>query len=164
MELCQRNKAPISDILKAGLLRIGRPMPEVEKSMEDAALREMASQRARIRPLSVVADVAPLIGLLGTVVGMLDAFRTASQEGLGKAETLAEGIYLALETTVAGLIIAIPAMLFAALFVARLERYMRETDEQLMEVMPVLGRMQLTGSDAAAPRSAPANNPLMAGR
>lgn len=153
-QLCQRNPSPAAAILKAGLLRVGRPSTEIEKAMEDAAAREAAALRARLRPLSVIANVAPLIGLLGTVVGMLEAFRVASQAGLGKAELLAEGIYLALETTVAGLIIAIPAMLCAAYFNARTERLLRDTDERLMDVLPAFARFEQRGTPAAAPSSA----------
>ena len=82
--LGESSPSPIARILKAGVIRAGRPLPEVEKSMEDAAAREMASLRSRNRPLTVVGNVAPLVGLLGTVVGMIFAFSTASQTGLGK--------------------------------------------------------------------------------
>jgi len=142
LELCDRFAVPVAAILKAGLLRSGRPLPEVEKAMEDAAAREVSSIRSKTRPLTVIGSVAPLVGLLGTVVGMILAFHTTSQEGTGKAELLAEGIYLALLTTAAGLTIAIPCMLLAAYFNAKLERYMREIDEQLMEAMPAFAEME----------------------
>ena len=142
--LCEQFTAPAAMILKAGVLRAGRPLPEVEKGMEDAAVRESSAVRSKVRPLSVIASVAPLIGLLGTVVGMIFAFHTTSQipTGGNKGELLAEGIYLALLTTAAGLTIAIPAMLFAAFFNARLEKYLREIDEQVMEAIPILGAME----------------------
>ena len=155
--ICQRSESPISNILKAALLRAGRPTTEVEKSMEDATVREMAVLRSRIRPLNVVASVAPLVGLLGTVVGMIMAFRMASQAGLGKAELLAEGIYLALETTVAGLVIAIPCLLFAAMFHGRTERFLREIDVVLMDALPCFDDMQRPDG----PRSASSGNPLL---
>jgi biopolymer transport protein ExbB len=140
--LANSSVSPIGRILKAGVLRAGRPLPEVEKSMEDALSREMASMRSRNRPLSVVGNIAPLVGLLGTVVGMIFAFSTASQVGLGKADELAKGIYLALLTTAGGLTIAIPSMLAAAWFGARAERFMREIDEILLETMPSFARME----------------------
>ena len=92
VELCEKKPSPIANILQAGLLRRGRPVPEVEKSMEDAAAREMAEIRGGIKPLSIVGNIAPLVGLLGTVLGMIIAFRTASQEGLGRGELMAQGI------------------------------------------------------------------------
>jgi len=141
-QLCEGVTSPVAKILHAGLLRSGRPVNEVEKSMEDAAAREMAAIRGGIKPLSVVGSVAPLVGLLGTVLGMIIAFRTASQEGLGRGELMAQGIYMALLTTAAGLTIAIPCLLLAALYNARVERYFREIDESLMDTMPCFARME----------------------
>jgi biopolymer transport protein ExbB len=141
-KLCEGVTTPVAKILQAGLLRGGRPVNEVEKSMEDAAAREMAAIRGGIKPLSVVGSVAPLVGLLGTVLGMIIAFRTASQEGLGRGELMAQGIYMALLTTAAGLTIAIPCLLLAALYNARVERYFREIDESLMDTMPCFARME----------------------
>jgi biopolymer transport protein ExbB len=155
LTLCEQNPSPMASVLRAGLLRAGRPLPEIEKGFEDALVREMAELRARVRPLSVAANVAPLVGLLGTVVGMLEAFRVASQAGLGKAELLAEGIYLALETTVAGLLIAIPALLCAAYFSSRGERFVREIGDQMNETLPALAQ---AGQRSTRSTSA---NPLM---
>jgi biopolymer transport protein ExbB len=141
-ELCGRYPSVIATILKAGLLRAGRPVSEVEKAMEDAAARELGALRSRVRPLTVLSAVGPLVGLLGTAIGMILVFRTASQSGLSKAELLAEGIYLKLETTVAGLIVAIPSVIFAAVFNSRTEKLMRRIDEHLMEVIPCFVRME----------------------
>ncbi len=111
--------------------------------MEDALAREVSRLRGSVRPLTIVGNVAPLVGLLGTVVGMIMAFRAASQEGLGgDAQILVEGIYLALLTTAAGLTIAIPSMLFAALFNSRIDHYLREMDERLMETIPCFEWME----------------------
>lgn len=140
--LAERSQAPIARVLRAALLRTGRPLVEVEKAMEDALTREAATLRGRVRPLNVIASVAPLVGLLGTVVGMIMSFRTASHAGLGRAEILAEGIYLALLTTAAGLIIAVPAVLAAAYFNAQIDRCMHLTDEYLMETIPAFGRAE----------------------
>ena len=141
-ELCDRHPSAIANILKAGLLRAGRPLPEVEKAMEDAAARELAVLRGHVRPLTVLSSAGPLVGLLGTAVGMILVFRTASQVGPGKAELLAEGIYLKLETTVAGLIVAIPSVLFAALFYGRSEKLLRRVDDHLTETIPLIARME----------------------
>ena len=164
LEVCDRQASPLANILRAGLLRVGRPWSEIEKALEDGAARELAELRSRVRPLSVAANVAPLVGLLGTVLGMLEAFRIASQAGLGKAELLAEGIYLALETTVAGLLIAIPASLFASYFHSRSERFVREIGDCLNHALPVLAALAPgKPSPAAAPTSA-RSNPLMVDR
>ncbi len=161
-ELCQGHASPLASVLQAGLARLGRPANEIEKAMEDTLAREVSQLRARIRPLSVIGSVAPLVGLLGTVVGMLEAFRTASTAGLGKAELLAKGIYLALETTVAGLAIAIPAMLAAAWLQARVERAMFVIDERMMEILPLVPRMQQPPAERSGSRSG--QNPLLSTR
>lgn len=153
---------PLANVWRAALLRVGRPLGEVEKAMEDGAARELAELRSRSRPLSVAANVAPMVGLLGTVVGMLEAFRVASQAGLGKAELLAEGIYLALETTVAGLLIAIPALLLASFINSRGERLMRELADHLTRVLPVFVKLEERRA-TGAPRTA-GDNPLLSGR
>jgi biopolymer transport protein ExbB len=141
-ELCDRYPAPIAEILKAGLIRAGMPLAQVEKAMEDAAARELGALRSKVRPLTVLSALAPLVGLLGTAVGMIVVFRTASQVGPDKAELLAEGIYLKLETTVAGLIVAIPSVLFGAIFNSRSEKLMRQIDVQLMETIPSLAQLK----------------------
>jgi biopolymer transport protein ExbB len=141
-EMADRHPSSIANILKAGLLRAGRPVLEVEKAMEDAAARELAILRSKVRPLTVLASAGPLVGLLGTAVGMILVFRTASEVGPGKAELLAEGIYLKLETTVAGLIVAIPSVLFGAFFNSRSEKLVREMDALLMETIPSFARME----------------------
>lgn len=139
--LCRRYPSVAASILKAGLLRAGRPVLEVEKGMEDAAARELGVLRSSVRPLTVLSSAGPLVGLLGTAVGMILVFRTVSQSGLGEAKLLAEGIYLKLETTVAGLIVAIPSLLFAAVFNSRSEKLLRRVDECLMETIPCFIRM-----------------------
>jgi len=161
--LCDSSHSPISNILRAGLMRAGRPLPEVEKAMEDAAAREMATMRSRNRPLSVIGSVAPLVGLLGTVVGMIFAFRVSSQAGLGKAELLAEGIYLALMTTAAGLSIAIPSLLFHAWFNAMAEKFMRDIDEVLLETLPTFAHMEQQNGNGPFTSSMAASEALAAG-
>ena len=84
---------------------------------------------------------------------MILVFRTASQVGPGKAELLAEGIYLKLETTVAGLLVAIPSVLFAAVFNSRTEKLLRRIDEHLMEVIPCFVRMEHSNAERPLARS-----------
>ena len=147
-ELCGSCDAPVARVVEAGLERCGRPLTEIEKSMEDRAAREIAKLRGGIRPLQTVGSIAPLIGLLGTVVGMIVAFRTASQAGLGRGERMAEGIYLALTTTAAGLTIAIPTLLLSAVFTARVERFFREMAEKLA---PTILCLENISSDDGSP-------------
>jgi biopolymer transport protein ExbB len=146
LNLAERSDAPIAEILKSAVLRAGRPVLEVDKAMEDATAREVAALRSRHRGLSVAGNVSPLLGLLGTVVGMIFAFQEASDMGLGKGEALAHGIYLALFTTAFGLTIAIPSLLCVAWFNSRIERYLREIDHELQRLYPSFARMEREAS------------------
>ena len=137
--LCDRFRSPVASLLRAALARAGRPLTEIEKAIEDAAVREVGKLQTPVRWLHFIANVSPLLGLLGTVQGMILAFIVTSQAGLGKAELLAQGIYMALVTTFAGLVVAIPALTFAHYFGARVHRLVHEMDEALLPVIPKLG-------------------------
>lgn len=99
--------------LAAGLRRRGLPLPDVERAMADQLHKESARLRGNVRGISLMAAVAPLLGLLGTVLGIAEAFATVEQTGMGKPEFLAAGIKVALYTTIFGLGVAIPATLLA---------------------------------------------------
>jgi biopolymer transport protein ExbB len=118
-------KAPAARVLAAGLRRRGHTIADVEKAMEDRLAEEVALLRGNVRGIHLMAAVAPLLGLLGTVLGIADAFAAVEQTGLGKAEgneALAAGIKVALYTTIFGLFVAIPATLVAAHLQARARR------------------------------------------
>lgn len=144
VELAKSSATPAGRVLRAGAMRAGRPVVEVEKAMEDAAIRETAELRSRNRPLSVVGNIAPLVGLLGTVVGMIFAFQSA-EGGLGtggNAGELAAGIKLALITTAAGLTIAVPAMLLSAWFNSRVDKFMRQIAAAMDDTIPLFTRLE----------------------
>lgn len=127
---CRGASNPMARILGAGLARADAPFLEREKVVEDVAAREVRGLSANLRPLFLVYLVAPLLGLLGTVWGMIGAFSNiATQEGLGKPELLAEGIYQALTTTATGLAIAIPALVAHHVLKGRIERFARGAEE-----------------------------------
>lgn len=144
LQLAESSATPAGRVLRAGALRAGRPVVEVEKAMEDAAIRETAELRSSNRPLSVVGNIAPLVGLLGTVVGMIFAFQSA-EGGLGtggNAGELAAGIKLALITTAAGLTIAVPAMLLSAWFNSRVDKFMRQIAAAVGDTIPLFTRLE----------------------
>lgn len=118
-------KAPAARVLAAGLRRRGFPLADVEKAMEDRLAEESALLRGNVRGIQLMAAVAPLLGLLGTVMGIADAFAAVERTGLGKMESneaLAAGIKVALYTTIFGLFVAIPATLLASHLQARARR------------------------------------------
>ena len=160
--LCQQYPSAAANVIKTMLLKVGRPQAELEHAVSEAGNREAARLYANVRWLSLAAGVTPLMGLLGTVLGMIKAFlATASlPTGANKAEALAEGIYQALVTTAAGLSVAIPAAIAAHLFEGRIQKLLRELDETLLGLMPQFerfeGRLRVSKDQTEAP---PANSP-----
>lgn len=142
--LAESSNTPVARVLKAAVFRAGRPWSEVEKGMDDEMAWEMAALRGRHRALSVVGSVAPLVGLLGTVIGMIFAFMVTSQDAAvgSQAAQLGKGIYLALLTTAAGLTIAIPCLLLASRFNTKVEQYMRTMNETLLATMGSFVRLE----------------------
>ena len=116
-QLCEENKNLISSVLLAGLSRAGRGRLIVKEAMQDEGRRGTDSLWQRLSYLADVAAIAPMVGLLGTVLGMIQAFNViAFQAGAVKPILLASGISKAMVTTATGLIIAIPAMIFYSFF------------------------------------------------
>jgi len=138
LELANAIPAPATRILAAGLRRDSLPLLDIERAMEDQAAKESDSMRSRIRGLSVIAAIAPLLGLLGTVLGLNEAFHRVVRAGLGKPEQLAAGIEEALITTIVGLCLAIPLMLIASLLNGKVRRLMVEIDQRLMPVVDAI--------------------------
>ncbi|MDE0839101.1 MAG: MotA/TolQ/ExbB proton channel family protein [Kiritimatiellae bacterium] len=126
---CEEAGGPVGDIFKAGMLRVNRNEEIVEKAIEDAAYREVDKLKRSLKGLAVIASVAPLMGLLGTVYGMISAFQNASIAGMGKADMLAEGIYESLVTTAAGLTLAIPVLIVFQYLSSRVDSLVDEIDE-----------------------------------
>ncbi|MCC9603045.1 MotA/TolQ/ExbB proton channel family protein [Stieleria sp. JC731] len=115
---CRREPSVLSVVLLSGLAEMDFGWLQVEKSVEDALAEQSSRMMRRIEYLSVIGNIAPMVGLLGTVTGMIFAFQqVATTRGAAGAGDLAEGIYQALVTTVGGLIVAIPSL--AAYAIAR---------------------------------------------
>ncbi|HVS11555.1 MAG TPA: MotA/TolQ/ExbB proton channel family protein [Planctomycetota bacterium] len=130
LELCARSANPLARTLQPGLERWDRPRLEHEKAVEDAGSREVRRLTTGLRPLVVVAGIAPLLGLLGTVWGMILAFNViAMQQGLGRPELLANGIAQALVTTAAGLAVAIPTQAVYYYLKGRIDRFVSAAED-----------------------------------
>ena len=134
LELCEKTRSPLGRILSAGLARAKQPFLEREKAVEDVAANEVRRLGANLRPLLLVWLIAPLLGLLGTVWGMIEAFSSISIGGIGRPELLASGIYQALTTTAAGLTVAIPAIVMHHYLKGRIETFARRSEEVYREV------------------------------
>ncbi len=142
--LCQLYPSAASNVIRSVLLKVGRPQTEVEQALRDAEEREASRLYSNVRWLSLAAGVTPLLGLLGTVWGMIQAFFVTANLPLGvnRAEVLADGIYVALVTTFAGLSVAIPAAVMAHLFEGRIQKLFRELDEVMLGILPQLERFE----------------------
>ena len=124
---CQMQPSFLAHVLGAGLAEVDGGWPAVEKAVEDATAEQSARLFRKIEYLSVIGNIAPMMGLLGTVLGMILAFReVADTQGAARAADLAEGIYLALVTTVEGLIVAIPSLAAFAVFRNRVDHLVAE--------------------------------------
>ncbi len=143
-KLCQQYPSAAANVIKSMLLKVGRPQTEVEHAVSEASDREAARLYSNVRWLSLAAGVTPLLGLLGTVWGMIQAFFVTANlpTGVNKAEHLAKGIYVALVTTFAGLAVAIPAAILAHWFEGRIQKLFRQLDETLLGLMPQLERFE----------------------
>ena len=128
IKICEQSKGPVASVMKAGLLRYGHPREDVEKTIENAALYELDRLEKRLGVLATTANVAPMLGFLGTVAGMIKSFATLAEQGLTNPAAVAVGISEALITTATGLIIAIPAQLVYNWYTTKITRFVRDIE------------------------------------
>jgi biopolymer transport protein ExbB len=121
--VCDTNPSPVSDTLRAGLLRFGKPAAEIEKAIESVALHEVSKLERGLWILATVANVGPLFGFLGTVTGMIKSFAVLAEVGLGNPKAVAAGISEALITTAYGLFIALPVQAAYNYFTTRVSNF-----------------------------------------
>lgn len=143
-EVCQKFPSAAANVLKAALVKAGRPQSELEHAVTESSQRQATKMAQLVSWLGLAAAIAPLIGLLGTVWGITQAFYDTTQlvAGQNRAEALAEGIYTALVTTMIGLIIAIPSAVFAHFYENRIVSLMNEIEEMIFNLMPQLERYE----------------------
>lgn len=129
LQRCEENRSPISEVFAAAVKKWNRPSVEVEQAVLDAGERVANSLRKYLRLFNGIATISPLLGLLGTVLGMIRAFNAiASSDAMGRPELLAEGISQALLTTAGGLTVAIPAFIAYMYFTGRVDKLIIEID------------------------------------
>ena len=139
MKLCKNTNTPYARLIQKGVSRIGRPMNDVLVAIENVGNLEVARLEKGFSWLATTAAGAPMIGFLGTVIGMVEAFFSlASAGGSANVSILANGIYEALVTTVAGLIVGIIAMFAYNYLVSRVNRVMNQLEAKTMEFMDLL--------------------------
>jgi len=140
MKICDENPSCVANIIKAGLCKHERPIEHVENAMELRGLIEIAKMEKNARILSIIAHVAPLIGLLGTVLGFIKAFGEMRMSSLIEisATQIGEAMEYALVTTAAGLVVAIPAVIGYNYLVSRVEAMIVEIQATSSEVVDFL--------------------------
>ena len=141
VEICDEVDAPIARIMRAGILKYNRTKDDIREAIEDAGHLEIPRLERYMSALATCASVAPLLGLLGTVQGMIKCFaQIQAMEGLVSPSDLAEGIGNALVTTAAGLTVAIPTLVAYNYFVTRVENMILEMEISSSELIELLTR------------------------
>ncbi|MFM1921200.1 MAG: hypothetical protein RLZZ303_2834 [Candidatus Hydrogenedentota bacterium] len=139
IEICEHTNAPVSRILRAGILKHDRPKEDIREAIEDAGNLEIPRLERYLSALATCANIAPLLGLLGTVQGMIAAFaQIQNKRGQVNPSDLAEGIGTALYTTAFGLAVAIPMLVLYNYFVTRVENMVVEMEISSSELVELL--------------------------
>jgi len=156
LDLCEENGSPVAQVFAGAVRKWGRPGVEVEQGVIDAGERVTNGLRQYLRVFYGVATVGPLLGLMGTVIGMIQTFNAIADpatNALGRAAPLAGGIAKALLNTAGGLAVAIPASIFYVFFVSRVDRLVIEIDKQAQEVVNVISAEDLQERKSGAGKS-----------
>ena len=145
--ICDRNNSAMANVFRAGVQKWGRPAVEVEQAVLDEGERTSNRLRKYLRLINGVATVCPLLGLLGTVLGMIHAFdsiATVSSSLTDPKALIATGISQALLTTAAGLSVAIPALIAYMFFSSRVDKHVMEIDSLGMKVVNLVSAEALS--------------------
>jgi len=142
---CRKSPTPISKIMLAGLMKFGQGRNEMKEAIEDSANREIPVLEKNLPTLSTIGNITPLLGLLGTVFGMVKAFNVIAVMGVGKPEALAGGISEALLTTAFGLSIAIPTIVIYNYLSQRVDKMIREMEVNCVELIDLLTYQEANG-------------------
>ncbi|WP_224483844.1 MotA/TolQ/ExbB proton channel family protein [Robertkochia aurantiaca] len=137
--LCAQTDSPVARLTEKGISRIGKPLEDINKAIENAGTLEVYKLEKNVSILATVAGAAPMIGFLGTVIGMIIAFHQMATSG-GQAEMgqLASGIYTAMTTTVAGLVVGIIAYIGYNHLVVRTEKVVHTMESNAVEFLDLL--------------------------
>jgi biopolymer transport protein ExbB len=137
--LCSQTDSPVARLTEKGISRIGKPLEDINKAIENAGTLEVYKLEKNVSILATVAGVAPMIGFLGTVIGMIIAFREMATSG-GQAEmgSLAGGIYTAMTTTVAGLIVGIIAYIGYNHLVVKTDKVVHQMEANAVDFLDLL--------------------------
>lgn len=140
-DYCKKQNSPEGRILEKGISRLGRPVSDIVSAMESQAQVEVANMEKNLNLLAVVPSIAPMLGLLGTVIGMIIAFFNLSHAtGSFSPKTLSEGIYTALGQTAVGLAVAIPANFFYNVLLTRIDKFVLKAQNMSGEFLDLINK------------------------
>jgi biopolymer transport protein ExbB len=156
LKLCRDNGSMIARILEVAIKDQDRPLDQIEKRVEEVGQREVVSLRSHMRLLSALPQVSTMLGLLGTVFGMIKTFQAvaASSEALGKTEMLAKGIFEAWTCTAAGLLVAIPVLVAYHYLQGKIDALVAEIDRVASEWLEQFSRSATVASKSTVRRAA----------
>ncbi len=138
-DLCAQQNTPVSRLTEKGISRIGNPLEDINTAIENAGKLEVYKLEKNVSILATIAGAAPMIGFLGTVIGMVLAFHTlATSSGQAEMGTLAEGIYTAMTTTVAGLIVGIIAYIGYNHLVVKTDKVVHQMEATAVDFLDLL--------------------------
>ncbi len=142
--LCAQTNTPVSRMLAKGITRIGNPLKNIETSIENVGKIEISRLERNLPALATIAGAAPMLGFLGTVTGMIQAFIAIAQaEGSVSPQLLSGGIYQAMVTTAAGLIIGLPAYVGYNYLVSKIDNIVHSMEYSSIEFLDLLQEPQL---------------------
>lgn len=137
--LCQRTSTPLSRMIEKGISRIGKPLNDIQTAIENVGNLEVGNLEKGVALLAMISGAGPMLGFLGTVIGMIRAFYDMSMAGNNiDIELLSTGIYQAMVTTVGGLIVGIIAFIFYNILVAQIDKVVNLLESKSIEFMDVL--------------------------
>ncbi len=139
ISICDDTPGPVANVIKAAVMKHDRPKEEIKETIEDTALHEVPRLEKNLVVLATIAHIAPLLGLLGTVLGMIEAFQKIQKlGGVTSADQLASGIWEALITTAAGLTVAIPVYVAYNYLVSRSNSIVLDMEKSATEIVDLL--------------------------
>lgn len=139
LDLCRYTKSPVARLIEKGISRIGKPLNDINTAIENVGKLEVFKLEKNVNGLATIAGAAPMLGFLGTVIGMIISFHDmASAGGQIDVEMLSTGIYTAMTTTVAGLIVGILAFIMYNILVGRIDKIIHKMEAHATDFMDML--------------------------
>jgi biopolymer transport protein ExbB len=155
LRLCEENQSPIAEVFAHGVRKWGKTSVEVEQAIIDGGERQVAQLRTHLRIIHGVYTVSPLLGLMGTVVGMIMSFNQLAQGGdMDRMQRLASGVGVALIATASGLFVAIPSFIFYMYLAGRVDSLVIEMDTLAQKVVNLISSEALASRVRTSPGKA----------